>query len=67
VSILKANNLSKIYSGKVDFSALDNISFTIEEGEFLGIMGSSGSGKTTLLNVISTVDKPISRRYKNKE
>jgi putative ABC transport system ATP-binding protein len=60
MNILEVNNLSKIYSGKVNFSALDNISFTIEEGEFIGIMGPSGSGKTTLLNMISTVDKPTS-------
>ncbi len=45
---------------KIIFSALDNISFNIDEGEFVGIMGPSGSGKTTLLNMISTVDKPTS-------
>ncbi len=60
MNILEVSNLSKVYSGKVTFSALDNISFTIEEGEFVGIMGPSGSGKTTLLNMISTVDKPTS-------
>ncbi|MCS4516382.1 ABC transporter ATP-binding protein [Clostridium botulinum] len=42
------------------FTALNNISFNIDEGEFVGIMGPSGSGKTTLLNMISTVDKPTS-------
>lgn len=60
MNILEVSNLSKVYSGKVTFSALDNISFTIEKGEFVGIMGPSGSGKTTLLNMISTVDKPTS-------
>lgn len=37
--------------------AIDNISFDVEKGEFVGIMGASGSGKSTLLNVISTIDK----------
>lgn len=60
MGILEVNNLSKIYGNKVLFSALDNVSFAIDEGEFVGIMGPSGSGKTTLLNMISTVDKPTS-------
>ncbi len=60
MGILEVSNLSKVYGNKVLFSALDNVSFTIEEGEFVGIMGPSGSGKTTLLNMISTVDKPTS-------
>ena len=52
---------------KVIFSALENISFTIEEGEFVGVMGPSGSGKTTLLNMISTVDKPTSGEIRIKD
>ncbi|KZL88535.1 ABC transporter ATP-binding protein [Clostridium magnum] len=60
MEILKVNNLSKVYGKKVLFNALDNISFTIEGGEFVGIMGPSGSGKTTLLNMVSTIDKPTS-------
>lgn len=60
MEILKVKNLKKVYGKKVTFNALDNINFTIEEGEFVGIMGPSGSGKTTLLNMISTVDKPTS-------
>ncbi|MBU3099255.1 MULTISPECIES: ABC transporter ATP-binding protein [Clostridium] len=60
MEIMKVKNLSKIYGQKVTFSAVDNISFTIDEGEFVGVMGPSGSGKTTLLNMISTVDKPTS-------
>ncbi|SHJ42830.1 putative ABC transport system ATP-binding protein [Clostridium amylolyticum] len=60
MKVLEVRNLSKVYGSKVIFSALDNISFTIEEGEFVGIMGPSGSGKTTLLNMVSTVDKPTS-------
>jgi putative ABC transport system ATP-binding protein len=60
MGILEVSNLSKVYGNKVLFSALDNVTFTIDEGEFVGIMGPSGSGKTTLLNMISTVDKPTS-------
>ncbi|EPY2302543.1 bacitracin ABC transporter ATP-binding protein [Clostridium sporogenes] len=60
MEILKVSNLKKVYGKKIIFSALDNISFNIDEGEFVGIMGPSGSGKTTLLNMISTVDKPTS-------
>lgn len=67
MEILKVTNLSKVYGSKVVFSALDNISFTIEEGEFVGIMGPSGSGKTTLLNMISTIDKPTSGELKIKD
>ncbi|WP_346936072.1 ABC transporter ATP-binding protein [Clostridium sp.] len=60
MGVLEVSNLSKVYGSKILFSALNNISFSIEEGEFVGIMGPSGSGKTTLLNMISTVDKPTS-------
>lgn len=67
MDILKVKNLSKVYGNKITFSALDNISFTIDEGEFVGIMGPSGSGKTTLLNMISTVDKPTSGEIKIKD
>lgn len=58
MEVLKVNNLSKVYGKKVISNALNDISFTIEDGEFVGIMGPSGSGKTTLLNLISTIDKP---------
>ena len=60
MNILKVSNLSKIYGSKVISNALKDISFNIEDGEFVGIMGPSGSGKTTLLNLISTIDKPTS-------
>jgi putative ABC transport system ATP-binding protein len=58
MSILQVSHLTKIYEGKVAQKALDNIHFSIEKGEFVGIMGPSGSGKTTLLNMIATIDKP---------
>ena len=67
MDILKVKNLSKVYGNKIAFNALDNISFTIDAGEFVGIMGPSGSGKTTLLNMISTVDKPTSGEIRIKD
>ena len=58
MKILTVNNLSKVYGNKIIFNALNDINFSIEDGEFVGILGPSGSGKTTLLNMISTIDKP---------
>lgn len=56
-TILKVENLQKYYGGKGNVTkAVDNISFTVDEGEYIGIMGASGSGKTTLLNCVSTID-----------
>jgi putative ABC transport system ATP-binding protein len=56
--ILKVDNIEKYYGRRGNITkAIDNISFTVEEGEFVGVMGASGSGKTTLLNCISTIDK----------
>lgn len=60
MEILNITNLKKVYGKKVISTALNNISFAIDDGEFVGIMGPSGSGKTTLLNLISTIDKPTS-------
>ena len=55
--ILQVKQIQKYYGNKDNITkALDGISFDVEEGEFLGIMGASGSGKTTLLNCISTID-----------
>lgn len=56
--MLEVQHVSKIYEGKVAYKALNDIQFTIEDGEFVGIMGPSGSGKTTLLNMIATIDRP---------
>jgi len=58
--ILEIDNMTKVYEGKVTHRAINQLSFSVEEGEFLAIMGPSGSGKTTLLNMISTVDEPTS-------
>ena len=58
LNILKIENIEKYYGSKSSLTkAIDNISFEVEKGEFVAIMGSSGSGKTTLLNCISTIDK----------
>ena len=59
--ILSLENIEKYYGNKNNLTkAIDNISFDVYEGEFVGIMGASGSGKTTLLNCISTIDKVTS-------
>ena len=57
--LLQVNNITKIYSAQPK-PGLDQVSFDVMKGEFLGIMGASGSGKTTLLNVLSTIDIPTS-------
>ena len=56
-TLLQVKNITKIYPNQPK-PGLDNISFVVAQGEFLGIMGASGSGKTTLLNVLSTIDVP---------
>lgn len=60
MSVLESKHLGKVYEGKIPYTALHDINFQIEKGEFVAIMGPSGSGKSTLLNVISTIDHPTS-------
>lgn len=61
-TILNVKDITKTYGkkGEKQYQALKGISFSLQKGEFVGIMGASGSGKTTLLNILSTLDTPTS-------
>ena len=61
MEILRAENICKVYGkGETKVNALDNVSFSVQNGEFIAIVGASGSGKSTLLHILGGVDKPTS-------
>ncbi len=64
MSLIEVKNAIKTYhTGEDSFNALNNVSLSIDEGEFVAIMGASGSGKSTFMNMLGTLDKPNSGSY----
>lgn len=62
--MIELENVTKIYSiGEVKVTALDNVAFSCQKGEFVSIMGHSGSGKSTMMNILGCLDRPTSGKY----
>jgi putative ABC transport system ATP-binding protein len=65
MALIEAQNITKVYSlGDVALRALDSVSATIEQGDFVAVMGPSGSGKSTFMNILGCLDKPTSGLYR---
>jgi len=63
--VIEIHDLTKVYSlGEVEVRALDGINLTVDQGDFVAIMGPSGSGKSTLMNIIGCLDRPTAGTYK---
>ena len=62
--LIELTDVSKVYRmGDIQVPALQHVDLTIEEGDFVAVMGPSGSGKSTLMNILGTLDRPTSGRY----
>lgn len=55
---VRSTKFKKVYGNEIKYEALKGINLTVQDGEFIGIMGPSGSGKSTLLNLLATIDSP---------
>jgi len=61
--LIELKNIYKVYKNEIEFTALKNISFSVEKGEFVAIVGPSGCGKSTLMHILGFLDKPTSGKY----